>query len=106
MSAFQDLLQISLDIFLELDLDNLTSKKTILAQEKIVYKKKKIPGLLRSGMEEIEKEKKEEILGIHISKSDQIICNTRKMLLQNPILAQHNYWNQHFNLKVHSLDVF
>ena len=106
MFAFQDLLQISLDIFLELDLDNLTSKKNILAQEKIVYKKKKISGLLRSGMEEIEKEKKEEILGIHISKGDQIICNTRKMLLQNPILAQHNYWNQRFNLKVDSLDVF
>ena len=42
-SAFQDLLHISPDIFQEFDLDDLVSKKPVLAKEKGVLNRKKTP---------------------------------------------------------------
>ncbi len=45
--AFQDLLQISPDIFQGFVSDILISKKPVLAKEKGVFKKKKTPGLIQ-----------------------------------------------------------
>ena len=77
-SAFRDFLQISLDIFQEFDLDNLVSKKPVLAKEKGESKRKKTPRLIQSELGVVGK-KKEEILANRISTRGRIICNTCKM---------------------------
>ena len=61
MSTFQDLLQISPDIFQEFVSDDLVSKNPVLAKEKGVSKWKKIPGLIQSGLGVVKKEREEEI---------------------------------------------
>ena len=78
-SAFRDLLQISPDIFQEFDLDNLVSKKPVLAKEKGVSKRKKTPRSIQSELGVVGKKKKEEILANRISTRGRIISNTRKM---------------------------
>lgn len=78
-SAFQDLLQISPDIFQEFDLDNLVSEKPVLAKEKDVSKKKISPKLIQSGLGVVGTKKEEEILATRISTRGRIIRNTRKI---------------------------
>lgn len=78
-SAFQDLLQISPDIFQEFVLDNLVSKKPVLAKEKGVSKRKKTSRLIQSELGIVGKKKEEEILANRISTRGHIIRNTRKM---------------------------
>ena len=78
-SAFRDLLQISPDIFQEFDLDNLVSKKPVLAKEKGVSKRKKTPRSIQSELGVVGKKKEEEILANRISTRGRIIRNTRKM---------------------------
>ncbi len=72
MFAFQDLLQISPDIFQELFLDNFVSKKLVLAKRKSVLKKKKTLGF------SVAEKKKPLFLGVCISIRGRITCNTRK----------------------------
>ena len=57
-SAFRDLLQISPDIFQEFDLDDLVSKKSALAKEKGVSKRKKIPRSIQNELGVVEKKKR------------------------------------------------
>ena len=78
-SAFQDLFQISPDIFQEFDLDNLISKKPVLEKEKSVSKRKKTPRSIQSELGVVEKKKKRGNLANRISTRGRIICNTRKI---------------------------
>ena len=87
ISAFQDLLQISPDIFQEFVRKSVI-KKPVLAKEKSECNMEKTPGLIESEWEIVEKEREEEILNVEISTHGRIIRNTRKMELYNLILAQ------------------
>ncbi len=89
-SVFQDLLQISPDIFEEFVLDDLIAKKPVPAKKKGVSKRINTTRLIQSGLGMVEKEKGEEILDVRIRSRSRIICNTRKMLLYKLILAQDN----------------
>ncbi len=66
-SAFQNLLQISPDIFQEFDLDNLVSEKPVLAKEKGVSKRQKTPRLIQSELGVVEKKNR----GGNFSDSDK-----------------------------------
>ena len=78
ISAFQDLLRVSLDIFQKFDLDNLVLKKPVLAKEKGVSKRKKTPRSIQGELGVVEK-KKEEILANQINIRGRIIRNIRKI---------------------------
>lgn len=78
-TAFQELLQISPDIFEEFVLDDLVSKKPVPVKEKGVSKRKNTSGLIQSGLGMGEMEREEEISDVRISSRGRIIRSTRKM---------------------------
>ena len=79
MYAFQDLLQISADIYEEFVLDDLVSKKPVPAKGKGVSKRKNTTRSIPGGLEMVEKEREEDISDVRINSRGRIIRNTRKI---------------------------
>ena len=79
INAFQDLLRIELDIFEELDLDDLVLNTTIQNKGKGLSRKKNTTGSVQVGLGVVEEEKEEEVSEVRISSRGRIIRNTRKM---------------------------
>ena len=78
-TVFQELLQISPDIFEEFVLDDLVSKKPVLVKGKGVSKRKNTSGLIQSGLGMREMDREAEIFDVRISSRGRIIRSTRKM---------------------------
>lgn len=77
--AFQDLLQISPNIFEETIPGNLGLKITAQNKGKGVSRKKNTTGLVQGDIELIEEGEEEEVLDVRVSSRGRIIRNTRKM---------------------------
>ena len=77
--AFQDLFQISQNIFEETDLEDPGLKLPVQNKGQGVSRKKNTTGLVQGDIELIEERRKEEVLEVRVSSRGRIICNTRKM---------------------------
>ncbi len=77
--TFQDLLQISPNIFEETVLGDPGLKLPVQNKGKGVSRKKNTTGLVQGDVEMIEKRREEEVLEVRVSSRGRIIRNTRKM---------------------------